>query len=101
MGVLASALLNVAGAPASLSAPYTFMRIAACGQMMEHCPHWMHTDGSHCGMNAATLRFSHCVVTGSSLPFCAIIFAVTFLMKSAAASETIGGILSLPAGAAG
>ena len=112
-GVLASALLNVAGAPASLSAPYTFMRIAACGQMMEHCPHWMHTDGSHCGMNAATLRFSHCVVavghvpssgmaeTGSSLPFCAIIFAVTFLMKSGAASATIGGILSLPAGAAG
>ncbi len=89
------------------------MRIAAWGQMMEHWPHWMQTDGSHWGMNAATLRFSHCVVavghvpsTGSSetlseSPFCAIIFAETFLTNSGASAGTAAGILSLPAGAAG
>ena len=82
------------------------MRIAACGQMMEQLPHWMQAAGSHCGMNAATLRFSHCVVavghvpssgiaeTGSSLPFCAIIFAVTFWMKSGASAATAAGIFA-------
>ena len=81
--------------------------------MMEHWPHWMHFVGSQAGMNAATLRFSHWVVavghvpssgmaeTGRSLPFWAIILAETFLTNSGASSETIAGILILPAGAAG
>ena len=89
------------------------MRIAACGQMMEQLPHWMQAAGSHCGMNAATLRFSHWVVavghvpssgmaeTGSTLPFCAIIFAETFWMNAGASAGTAGGIFALPAGAAG
>src|SRR5574344_2202756 len=89
------------------------MRIAACGQMSEHWPHWMQTEGSHCGMNAATLRFSHCVVavgqvpssgmaeTGRSLPFCSIILAVTSWMNLGASAETIAGLRSLPDGTFG
>lgn len=82
------------------------MRIVACEQIARHCPHWMHFEVSHSGMNAATLRFSHCVVavghvpssgiseTLSSLPFCAIIFAVTFWMKSGASAGTAAGIFA-------
>ena len=81
--------------------------------MMEHWPHCTHFAGSHSGMNAATLRFSHCVVavghvpsTGSSetlsvSPFCAIIFAETFLTNSGASAGTAAGIFTLPAGAEG
>ncbi len=81
--------------------------------MIEHWPHWIQTDGSHAGMNAATFRFSHWVVavgqvpssgiaeTGSSLPFWAIILAVTLLMNAGASAATAGGCFSLPAGAAG
>ncbi len=70
----------------------------------------MQTAGSHSGTNAATLRFSHCVVavgqvpsagmaeTGKSLPFCAIIFAVTSLTNAGASAGTVGGFLNAPAG---
>src|SRR5574344_1117655 len=89
------------------------MRMAACEQIAVQFAHWMQAVGSHCGMNCATLRFSHWVVavghvpasgiadTGSSLPFCAIIFAVTFLMKSGASAATVAGIFALPATVAG
>ena len=80
-GTRESALLKVAGAPASAAGSYTFARMVACGQMATHFKHWMQIFSSQTGMSSARLRFSYCAVpvgnvpssgnalTGSSSPF--------------------------------
>jgi hypothetical protein len=110
---LASALWKVSGAFSSSAGSYTFARIAACGQAMEHLAHWMHTSGSQTGISSATLRFSHWVVavgqtpssgmalTGRDSPLPAMIFAVTFRTNSGASAGTTGGLATPPAGSAG
>src|ERR1700687_5664382 len=40
---------KLCGAPARLSAAYTFSRITACGQTSTHLPHWMQIAGSQAG----------------------------------------------------
>jgi hypothetical protein len=77
--------------------------MAAWGQTSAHLLHWMQRSSSHTGMSMAMLRFSHWVVavgqvpsggkadTGSRSPLLASISAVTFLTRSGASSETMGG----------
>ena len=72
------------------------MRMVACGQEMEHLPHWMQTSGSHDGISRAMLRFSHCAVpvgkvpstgkalTGRLSPWPAMMRAVKFCTNSGA-----------------
>ncbi len=75
------------------------MRMTLCGQIMAHLPHWMQTSGSHTGISAAMLRFSHFAVpvgyvpsagsalTGKLSPSPAIIGAVTSCTKRGACGE--------------
>ncbi len=99
---LASRLLKEAGALASRPGAYTFWRITACGQTIEHLPHWMHKALSQTGISRVMLRFSHWVVplgkvpsigialTGRESPSFAIIWPSTFRTNSGAASGTAG-----------
>ena len=44
------------------------MRMAACGQEIEHLPHWMQVSGSQLGISRAMLRFSHWEVPVGNVP---------------------------------
>ncbi len=51
-------VVNPAGAPAASAGSKTLVRMAACGQIIEHLLHWMHRSGSQIGISWAMARFS-------------------------------------------
>ena len=101
--------LKAAGALARAEGSQIFMRMTACGQTMEHSPHWMQVSGSQTGISSAMLRFSYFVVadgqvpstgnfdTGICSPRPAMISPITSFTKAGESAGTGASMCRLPA----